>query len=346
MKLTKIETLPTSENSINETQVKYFHSLEFQFQESVDCYCKTNGEDIRGAKAESTILRGGTLDREFYMALTHEISVEAKIHRGITLLARFDTDILKKNTHVIMLTLLQVTQILYGNHPRSHPRYQRDTDLIKTASKYVKKRIIALTALGVKLDDENEEQVKFTEPFTQLTLHLNTLYTISNLNKVKLCKTKNCKHPYLGSPQDGTRRKQLKKTADKSRNYSSKKKFDYMTNQILHLFFRYTMTTLETAAFSSVERKTKDHFPPNSPALVMELGITKELIKIFQSWRANISEEQNIQESYDILWRYINRSGSRAGQIWRSPSEQHSSPPNITHCNYLWNLEKERDSCL
>ena len=220
------------------------------------------------------------------------------------------------------------------------------TDLIKTASKYVKKRIIALTALGVKLDDENEEQVKFTEPFTQLTLHLNTLYTISNLNKVKLCKTKNCKHPYLGSPQDGTRRKQLKKTADKSRNYSSKKKFDYMTNQILHLFFRYTMTTLETAAFSSVERKTKDHFPPNSPALVMELGITKELIKIFQSWRANISEEQNIQESNDILWRYINRSGSRAGQIWRSPSEQHSSPPNITHCNYLWNLEKERDSCL
>ena len=27
LKLTKIETLPTSENSINETQVKYFHSI-------------------------------------------------------------------------------------------------------------------------------------------------------------------------------------------------------------------------------------------------------------------------------------------------------------------------------
>ena len=112
IRLCRTGTLPTGEDSTNEIKAKHFSTLKFLKQEYVECYCAEKDDGVLGAKAECSILLGGTADKEYYVALAHEINTGIPDHRGITVIARFDTEVNKNNTHIIMLTLWELYRTL------------------------------------------------------------------------------------------------------------------------------------------------------------------------------------------------------------------------------------------
>ena len=67
---------------------------------------------ILKAKPECGILQGVTRDREYYVALAHEIASKTQEHRGITLTARFDTRVNKTAMIIPLLTLWNLYKTL------------------------------------------------------------------------------------------------------------------------------------------------------------------------------------------------------------------------------------------
>ena len=111
IKTCKQETLPTQPDPDNETVVKKFWTLTFPTKEQVECYCLRTIDDSK-IKGECTFLAGGTLDRDYYIALAHELSTRIEGHRGIVITARFDPNIKKTSMIVPLLTLWDLYRML------------------------------------------------------------------------------------------------------------------------------------------------------------------------------------------------------------------------------------------
>ncbi len=111
IKTCKKESLPTQSDPGNEIVVKKFWTLSFPMEEAVECYCLRTIDDSR-IKGECTFLKGGTLDRDYYTALAHELSTRIEGHRGIVITARFDPNIKKTSMAIPLLTIWDLYRMM------------------------------------------------------------------------------------------------------------------------------------------------------------------------------------------------------------------------------------------
>ena len=109
-KICKEYALPTNPGTDSATQAHVFSTLNFHNIKTVDCYCQEL--ELTGAIfADCQVLRGGNLDKTYYIALAHE-TLTYTGYRGITVMARFDPRTSREAMNIALLILWDIIRLL------------------------------------------------------------------------------------------------------------------------------------------------------------------------------------------------------------------------------------------
>ena len=109
-KICKDYALPSNSDDNTAIHARVYSTLTFHKKKYSDCYCKD--PDKTGAVfADCQVLRGGNMDKTYYIALTHDSTVR-NLMAGIGVLARFDPSVSKEASTLALLALWDLIRML------------------------------------------------------------------------------------------------------------------------------------------------------------------------------------------------------------------------------------------
>ena len=109
-KICKDYALPSNPDNDTAAQARIYSTLTFYNTKYSDCYCK-DPEKTGTVFADCQVLKGGNLDKTYYISLTHECTVK-KAMAGIGVLARFDPSVSKEAWTIALLALWDLIRML------------------------------------------------------------------------------------------------------------------------------------------------------------------------------------------------------------------------------------------